>query len=76
MGLILLFHAWSILVEGSAGERLVAWVRKTGQSTFGEYWNIHQYIVAAVLALAGLFFCAMAFSIFASQHDWWVLKWL
>ena len=76
IGLALLYTAFSVFTEGRHGEALVAWLRKKGQAVFGEYWSIHEYIVGALLLIAGIFFVAIAFSIFASHHDWWVLKWL
>lgn len=76
IGLALLWHAWLVFADTKSGDQLVEWIRKTGQSWFGEYWHVHEYIVGGLLTLGGLFFCMMAFSIFASKHDWWVLKWL
>ena len=75
IGFVLLYYAGSVFTGGRHGEALVDRLRKQGQSAFGEYWNVHEYIVGVVLLLAGIFFLAMAFSIFASHHDWWVLKW-
>jgi hypothetical protein len=58
------------------GENVVDWVRKQGQKVFGEDWHVHEYIVGALLTLAGAFFTFMAFAMYAGAHDWWVLKWL
>lgn len=76
LGLAFLWHAWLVFADTKAGDGIVDRVRKTGQGWFGEDWHVHEYVVGGVLALAGAFFCMMAFSIFASKHDWWVLKWL
>ena len=76
LGLVLAYYAWSIFMDTKTGDALVDRVRKLGQGVFGEDWHVHQYIVAGLLTLGALFFLAMAFSIFAAKHDFWVLKWL
>lgn len=76
IGLIFAYQAWCVFMDTSTGDRIVDRVRKTGQGFFGEDWHVHEYIVGGLLLLLALFFSAMAFSIFASKHDFWVLKWL
>lgn len=75
-GLALLWFAWDVFSDSKRGSAIVGGVRRYGQGIFGEDWHVHEYIVGGVLLVAGIFFCAIAFSIFASHHDWWVLKWL
>lgn len=76
LGLSAIVLAILVATDNPRGRWVTEWVKKNGQQAFGEYWNVHEFVVAGLLFLGGSFFLMVAVSIYAKKYDFWVLRWL